>query len=49
MHFENEFHLKARSANEQQNTPSNKACSSKNEIVIFRTIQHRAQLKFRNR
>jgi hypothetical protein len=33
------FQQKARFANEQQNTPSIKACSSKNESVISRTIQ----------
>jgi hypothetical protein len=30
---------KAKSANEQQETPSIKACRLKIEIVIFRTIQ----------
>jgi hypothetical protein len=29
----------AKSANERQNTPSKKPCSSKTEGVIFRTIQ----------
>jgi len=29
----------AKSANEQQNTPSKNPCSSKTESVIFRTIQ----------
>jgi hypothetical protein len=32
-------HAKAKSANEQQNTPSKKSCSSKIEIVIFRPNQ----------
>jgi hypothetical protein len=40
------FHGKAKSANEQQNSPSMKACYMKNEIVTFRTIQHSAHLKF---
>lgn len=32
----------AKSANEQQDAPSKKACSTKIEIVISRTIQHSA-------
>jgi hypothetical protein len=39
------FQPKAKIANEQQKTPSIKACSSKTVSVIFRSIQHRAQLK----
>jgi len=33
------FQWKAKFANEQQDTPSTKACSSKTESVISRTIQ----------
>jgi hypothetical protein len=36
---ENQFQWKAKSANEQQNTPSTKACSSKTLSVISPTIQ----------
>jgi hypothetical protein len=39
------FNERAKSANEQQETPSNKSCSKKTDIVIFRTIQHSAQMK----
>lgn len=38
-----EYQREARSANEQQDTPSNNACSKKNQIVLFRPIQHSAQ------
>jgi hypothetical protein len=38
------FQHEARFANEQQDTPSNNACPTKNDIVIFRAIQHSAQL-----
>jgi hypothetical protein len=34
----------AKSANEQQNTPSKKSCCSKTEIVIFRTIQRTSEV-----
>jgi len=37
--FEIHFQPKARFANEQQNTPSNKSCSSKNVSVISHPIQ----------
>jgi len=37
--YENDFQSKARIANEQQNTPSNKSCSSKNVSVISHPIQ----------
>ena len=43
---ESQIQLKARSANERQDTPRKKACSSKFEHVLFRPIQHSAQLKF---
>jgi hypothetical protein len=33
----------AKSANERQKTPSNKACYTKTEIVIFHTIQQSAK------
>jgi len=38
-YFEIHFQWKARIANEQQNTPSIKACSSKTDSVISPTIQ----------
>jgi hypothetical protein len=34
----------AKSANEQQNTPSKKSCCSKTESVIFRTIQRTSEV-----
>ena len=34
----------AKSANEQQDTPSKKPCSSKTESVIFRTIQRTSEV-----
>jgi hypothetical protein len=37
---------KAKSANEQQETPSNKACGLKTQSVIFRTFKHHAQMQF---
>jgi hypothetical protein len=33
------FNERAKSANERQETPSNKSCSKKMDSVIFRTIQ----------
>jgi hypothetical protein len=36
-----EIQAGAKSANEQQDTPSKKPCNSKTEGVIFRTIQHK--------
>ncbi len=37
------FNGEAKSANEQQETPSKKPCCKKIEGVVFRTIQHSAQ------
>jgi hypothetical protein len=34
-----QFQPEAKSANEQQDTPSMKSCSSKTESVLFRPIQ----------
>ena len=34
------------SANERQNTPSKKACNQKIQNVLFRPIQHSAQLSY---
>ena len=42
MIVKSKFNDKARFANEQQETPNNKACRTKNQIVNFRTIQHNA-------
>jgi len=39
----------AKSANEQQNTPSKKSCCSKTEGVIFRTIQRTSEVFSINR
>src|SRR6185369_15849873 len=38
-HSEIQFHPRARSANERQNTPRINGCPAKNESVIFRSIQ----------
>jgi hypothetical protein len=35
---------KAKSANEQQNTPSKKSCNSKIQIVIFHTNQRTSEV-----
>lgn len=45
MVLESQFQREARSANERQDTPSNKACSPKIETVLFRPIQHSATSK----
>jgi hypothetical protein len=40
------FDERAKSANERQEAPSKKACEQKIESVIFRTIQHNAEMQF---
>jgi hypothetical protein len=39
-----QIQVRAKSANEQQNTPSKKSCNSKTESVIFRTIQRTSEV-----
>jgi len=44
MFVQAKIHAGAKSANEQQNTPSKKSCCSKTESVIFRTIQRTSEV-----